>query len=163
MNACRTLISAWILLAIAGSCSKPPASSATTKPTDVGPTYAGLTAATVTSIDGVEYEYVASAEREQQIVRGFPKLKVGQSREEVRDTLGLPDTARPRHSKAYNSQFLGWSYIYRIKMRSGGPNINDVCVELFFDPAGNLKWAVPNHIPGLKEIGNPAGAHNREQ
>src|SRR5438270_446126 len=82
---------------------------------DGGPTYTSPTGAGATIIDGVEYEYVASAEREKQIVSGFPKLKVGQSREEVRDALGMPDTARPGYSKEYNSRFLGWSYMYKIK------------------------------------------------
>ena len=142
------LIPLWLVLAFGAGCSMSSASSPTTKPTDIGPTY---------SAPADAYEYVANAEREKQIVDGFPKLKVGQSREEVRDALGLPDTAQPGYSKEYNSRFLGWSYMYKIKMRFGGPNTNDVCVEVFFDPAGNLSWAVPNHIDGLKEIGSPAG------
>lgn len=105
----RTLIALWVPLAFATGCSKPSASSAATKPTDVGPTYTGPTGASPATIDSVEYAYVASAERETQIVSGFPKLKVGQSREEVRDVLGAPDTAQPGYSKEYSSRFLGWS------------------------------------------------------
>src|SRR3954466_6555172 len=114
MNVLRLLIP--LLLAFAVGCSKSSASSPTTKPTDVGPTYTSPTGAGATTIDGVEYEYVASAEREGRIVSGFPKLKVGQSPEEVRDALGLPDTAQPGYSKDFNSRFLGWSYMYKIKM-----------------------------------------------
>jgi hypothetical protein len=155
MNLPRLLIP--VLLVFAIGCSRSSGSSPATKPTDVGPTYTSPTGAGATTIDGVEFEYVASAEREKQIVSGFPKLKVGQSREEVRDALGMPDTAQPGYSKEYNSRFLGWSYMYKIKMRSGSPNTNDICVQVFFDPSGNLKWAVPSHIEGLKEIGGPAG------
>src|SRR4051794_12696240 len=93
MNVLRLLIP--LLLAFAVGCSKSSASSPTTEPTDVGPTYTSPTGAGATTIDGVEYEYIASAEREKQIASGFPKLKVGQSREEVRDALGMPDTSRP--------------------------------------------------------------------
>jgi hypothetical protein len=159
MNTCRTLIRliACVALSFAAGCADSSVSAPTTKPTDVGPTYISpVSASTPTTIDGVGYEYVATAERERQIVDGFPKLKVGQSREEVRDAMGLPDTAQPGYSKEYNSRFLGWSYLYRIRMRSGGPNTNDVCVEVFFDSAGNLMRAVPNHIAGLKEVGGPA-------
>jgi hypothetical protein len=145
-----------VALSFVAGCADSSVSAPTTKPTDVGPTYiAPVSASTPTTIDGVEYGYVATAEREKQIVDGFPKLKVGQSREEVRDALGLPDIAQPASSKEYPGRFLGWSYMYRIKMRSGGPNTNDVCVEVFFGSAGNLKWAVPNHIAGLKEVGGP--------
>jgi hypothetical protein len=129
------------------------ASTPTTKPTDVGPTYVAPAGTGPTTIDGVEYEYVARAERQAQIVAGFSNLSVGQSREDVRDALGPPDIARPDYGKAYNSPLLGWSYMYRIKMRAGGTN--EVCVEVFFDPAGKLKWAVPERIAGLKEVGGP--------
>jgi hypothetical protein len=47
--------------------------------------------------------------------------------------------------------------MYKISMRTGGPNTNDVCVEVFFNPDGKLRWAAPNHIPGLSEVGHPGG------
>jgi hypothetical protein len=56
-----------------------------------------------------------------------------------------------------NAPFPGWSYKYKIKMRTGGPNANDVCVQVYFDPDGKLHWAVPNHLAGLNEIGRPGG------
>jgi hypothetical protein len=152
------LIALWLCVSsILVGCSKSSASAPTTKPTDVGPTYVAPDGTGTKTVDSVEYEYVATPERETQITTGFPKLKGGQTREEVRNALGLPDSARPGYSKAYNSQFLGWGYMYRMKMRAGSPNTNDVCVQVFFDPAGKLKWAVPSHIAGLKEVGSPAG------
>jgi hypothetical protein len=45
--------------------------------------------------------------------------------------------------------------MYKIQMRPGGPNTNDVCVEVYFDPDGKLHWAVPSHIVGLSDIGHP--------
>ena len=49
-------------------------------------------------------------------------------------------------------------------MRSGGPNTNDVCVEVFFDSRDGLHWAVPNHIDGLADVGSPTdhGGTDRE-
>lgn len=159
MNAIRRLI-ILVACAVMGDvlgCAEPPPASQTTKPTDVGPTYVAPGGTGATTIDGIAFEYVATAEREAQIVAGFPKLKLGQSREEVRAALGLPDAAGPGYGKEYNPRFHGWGYMYKIRMRAEGPNTNDVCVQVFFNPAGELKWAVPNHIPGLKEIGDPAG------
>lgn len=119
-------------------------------PEDIGPVYRPPLQA---KTDGCEYGYVATAEREAQIIAGFRNLTVGQSREEVRDAMGAPDEAKPMYRKAHNMPFIGWSYTYKIKMRSGGPNMNDVCVEVFFSADGTLHWAVPNHIAGLEEIG----------
>jgi hypothetical protein len=136
-------------------CGRPSASTPATKPTDVGPTYVRPNGTGAAKIDGVDYQYVATREREAQIVAGFPKLKLGQTREQVRNALGPPDFANPEFSKAFNSQFLGWSYQYYIKERVVSPNMNDPCVEVFFDPNGKITWAVPENIAGLKEIGGP--------
>jgi hypothetical protein len=158
MNAIRQLviIVTWIVVGGAVGCAEPTPVSPTTKPTDVGPIYVAPNGTSARTIDGIEYEFIATPDREAQIIAGFPQLMLGQSREEVRAALGLPDAATPGYGKEYNA-FRGWGYIYKIKMRAGGPNTNDVCVQVFFNPAGELKWAVPNHIPGLKEVGGPAG------
>jgi outer membrane protein assembly factor BamE (lipoprotein component of BamABCDE complex) len=88
-------------------------------------------------------------------VAGFQNLKVGQSRQEVRDALGPPDEASPRYGKDRHATFRGWGYTYEIKTRTGGPNTNDVCVQVFFDPDDTLLWAVPSHIAGLSDVGHP--------
>jgi hypothetical protein len=138
-------------------CEKPTASAPASQTTDVGLTYRAPDGTGVRTIDGIEYEYVATHERENEIVNGFPKLAVGQSREEVRAAMGLPDRAEPMYGKERNAPFHGWWYMHKIKMRSGGPNTNDICIEVFFSPKGKLSWAVPNHIEDLKEVGSPAG------
>jgi hypothetical protein len=120
-------------------------------PEDVGPVYIPPREATT---DGGEYAYIATAGREAEIIAGFQKLKVGQSREEVRDAMGSPDSAKPMHRKAYNMPFIGWSYTYTVKMRPGGPHMNDVYIEVFFSQDGTLHWAVPNHIAGLEQVGS---------
>ena len=99
---------------------------------------------------------MADHERESQLISGFSKLRLGQRREEVRAALGPPDTAAPLYGKEPNAPFQGWAYKYNIKLRAGGPNTNDICINVLFNPAGKLKWAVPNHIAGLNEVG-PGG------
>jgi len=140
------------------------ACAASAVPSDVGPLYVSPAGTGPTTIDGVHYEYVAPVDREARIISGFRTLKLGQSREDVRAALGPPDLASPLYGKAADGPFLGWTYLYKIRMRSGGPNTNDVCVEVFFDPRNALHWAVPSHIDGLEDVGSPTahGGADRE-
>ena len=119
-------------------------------PEDVGPVYMQPPDA---KPDHSEYGYAATPEREAQIIAGFRNLKVGQSREEVRDVMGLPDSAEPMYRKARNMPFIGWKYLYEIKTQSGPPKTSNVYVSVYFNPDGNLHWAVPNRIAGLEEVG----------
>ena len=121
---------------------------------DGGPLYVAPSGTGAANIDGVNYEYVATKDRETQITKGFHKLNIGQSRQDVRDALGSPDSAEPSYGKEANPRLRGWCYMYKIRMRAGSPNTNDVCVEVFFfDPVGKIHWAVPENITGLNEIG----------
>jgi hypothetical protein len=92
-------------------------------PEDIGFMYV---APRLAKTDGGGCGYVAIAEREAQIIAGFRKLKVGQSREEVREAMGPPDEVHPMRSKEYNMPFIGWCYLYEIKLRRGPPNTNNV-------------------------------------
>jgi hypothetical protein len=119
----------------------------------LGAEYVQPNAAGPATIDGIHYEYVATIGRETHIVDGFDKLKLGQSREEVRKLLGLPDIGRPVYTKDNHGPRY-WEYIYRIRYRDKTSwNINDLSVELFFMPNGKLVWAVPHGIPELDMIG----------
>lgn len=133
---------------------KAPPPAPTTRPADVGGKYVPPAGTGPATIEGIKYKYVATREREGQIVAGYVKLKVGQTREDVRAALGPPDKANRQYGKEADAPFLGWSYTYRIKTRAGAPNENDVRVQVYFDPEGKLHWAYPN-VPGLKEIGRP--------
>src|SRR5260370_9886212 len=139
----------WTVLIIRGGCAAP---SPTTAPTDVGATYSPPPGSGPVTIEGISYAYVVMPAREQEIVEGFRKLEVGQCREEVRQEMGPPDSAETMYGMAKDSPFHGWSYMYKIRMRPGGPNTNDVCVEVFFNPEGKLRRAVPNPIPALGDV-----------
>jgi hypothetical protein len=120
-------------------------------PEDVGSMYVPPRGA---ETDAGEFGYVATAEREAQIIAGFRKLSVGESREDVREAMGPPDVVEPMRSKEYNMPFIGWHYLYEIKMRRGPPNTNNVYASVFFSPDGTLHWAVPNQVAGLDEVGS---------
>ena len=143
-----------ILLIIGVGCGRP---SQATTPTDVGPTYAAPPGNGPVTIEGITYGYVATQEREQEIITGFRKLSVGQSREDVREAMGPPDSAETMWGKDDFKPFTGWSYMYKIRMRPVGPNTSDVCIHVFFNPKGKLEWAVPSHIAGLSEVGHAGG------
>jgi hypothetical protein len=154
MNLLRklTMVIATGVVAFTAGCTAPSA-PVPPRPSDVGSTYVAPSGTGPRTIDGIEYKYVATAERKAKIIAGFPKLKLGQSREKVRAALGLPDTARPMYDKRCK-EFHGWVYDYDIKMRAPS-NMYDVCVGVYFNPNGKLRWAVPCHIPGLKAVGGP--------
>ena len=126
-------------------------------PTDVGPTYVAPADSGPTIIDGISYWYVAAPARQEEITAGFPKLKVGQSREDVRQAIGAPDDASPEYGEKNAGSFSGWYYMYRIRMR-GTPHegwMSNVCVDVFFNAGGKLTWADPENIAGLSEVGSP--------
>jgi hypothetical protein len=157
MNILQKLLAvvASVSVLFAAGCVGPSASAPRTIPRDVGSTYVAPSGTGARTIDGIEYQYVATARRRAQIIAGHRKLKLGQSREEVRSLLGLPDRADPMYPKTAEP-FLGWAYDYIIKTRADGPNMGDACVGVYFNPDGKLKWAVPCNIPGLKAVGGPS-------
>jgi hypothetical protein len=158
MHAIRTTLAilAWVLCVLSTARAEAPPATPTTEPKDVGHKYVRPAGSGPRTIAGVKYAYVATPEREAQIVEGFSKLKVGQTREEVRAALGPPDKRNRSYAKVKQAKppFLGWCYTYKIKMRGGASNENNVCVQVFFNPAGKLTWAAPN-VPGLKDVGSP--------
>jgi hypothetical protein len=148
------VIVASVVVAFTAGCAGP-STPVPMRPSDVGATYIAPSGTGARTINGLEYKYVATAERRAQIIAGYRKLKLGQSREEVRAALGLPDRAQTMYDKR-GRIFYGWDYDYDIKMRWPGPNIYDVQVSLFFNPEGKLRRALPCHIPGLKALGGPS-------
>jgi hypothetical protein len=106
----------WFYVLGTNSCRKDAAPAAAEMPRDKGPTYVAPAGTGAATIDGIEYQYVATAEREASIIAGFTKLTVGQSREVVRKLLGPPDFAEPLYDKQ-GDIFRGWYYMYKIKMR----------------------------------------------
>ena len=108
------------------------------------------------TIDGVTYAYVAPAERQQRI-SGYAKLRVGDTREEVRALLGAPDLANAIHERQ-SDKFAGWHYIYvyrTVHPDKRWADSKDQLVQVFFDPSGDrLTWAHTNNIPDLSEVGS---------
>jgi len=124
--------------------------------TDVGATFPKPAAIRSVTIGGVEYEYVAPADRRLQVIDGYVQLKIGMTREEVRAILGDPDRAYAGYTKGAPRQFTGWAYNYYLLQRH--LNSYDSGIELFFSKTDHrLEQVVPSGLPGLKEIGGLQG------
>ena len=98
----------------------------------------------------------ALASYESALVEAYSKLELGMSKETAQKIMGEPNQSRKNVTK--KGEFIGYSYIYVI-YRHEKDLVNlkhDKLIQLFFDVNGKLKWAVPQNIKGLKEIGTPA-------
>jgi hypothetical protein len=120
---------------------------------DVGPTYKAPAGTGPQTIDGVTYEYPATPERQQAIISGYPQLKLGQTREEVRALVGAPDYAVAMHRRG-SDRFEGWQYLYYGHRLHLWTDANDQWVQIFFDRSSErLYYAYANALPGFTAIG----------
>ena len=125
-------------------------------PPDVGGTYGSPVSSGITCPGGTpgrRYPYAAAADRERAITSGYPGLRVGQTREQVRQLLGPPGDADPMCSKQLSPRFTGWAFTYTVRANEPA-NTNNANVEVFFDPNNRLHSAVPSHVPGLAAVGH---------
>ena len=155
MARCVSLIAACILLLSVGGCKNATTAGPNSKPQNPGALYSKPVGTGAATVDGIKFRYVATEERKRQILEGFPKLKIGDTRDKVREVLGPPDRDEELYGKKRSDPFHGWTLTYEIKMRHVA-NTNDVCVQAFFNPDGELHWAIPANIDDLKEIGTPS-------
>ncbi|HEX3355886.1 MAG TPA: hypothetical protein VHS31_02800 [Tepidisphaeraceae bacterium] len=132
-------------------CSKSPGA-------DVGPTFPHPPAtAPIPSGHDLPWEYVATPQRQQQILAGFAKLKVGQSREQVRALLGPPDSAVPCYESWNFNKYAGWHYSYDIRYTPHHSLIYDSETLLCFDPKTNcLLFTTSSPGFGQPDIGTPS-------
>ena len=100
------------------------------------------------------FPYRAPDERRAQIVSGTAALTQCMKKEEVVASLGKPDFSQPSYGpKGPHMKWLGFSWTYYLAKSSTTTNLNDPSLQLFFDTAGLLVWAVPHGIENAKEIG----------
>ena len=106
--------------------------------------------------------YVARAERREQILGQYSKLKLQMSLEEVEKVFGEPDfsnlrpTARlatvpePAEPQCDNEV----AYILK-KSSENMADMEDVAIYLLFSEDGKLYWAAPQNLPSLKPLCSP--------
>jgi hypothetical protein len=107
------------------------------------------------------YPYEASQARKDRIVKNYPKLEVGMSKDQVAGWIGDPDYSRLDYGpKGPNEKWLGSSWYFYLHKTDDGANLGDPCVEIFFGTDDRATWIVPSNIDGLKEKGSPSRQSN---
>ena len=102
------------------------------------------------------YPYEASQARKDRIVKNFPKLAVGMSKDQIAGLIGDPDYSRLDYAKEPSDRAVGSSWTYWLRKRDNGVNALDPCLEIFFGTDDRAHWIVPSNIDGLKEKGSPS-------
>jgi uncharacterized repeat protein (TIGR03803 family) len=114
-----------------------------------------LSLLTVGAFGFLGYPYEASQVRKDRIVKNFPKLEIGMSKERVAELIGDPDFSRLDYTKGPKEKWLGSTWTYWLRKRDSGVNVYDPCLEISFWTNDRAQWIVPSNIEGLKEKGSP--------
>jgi hypothetical protein len=107
--------------------------------------------------------YLATDEHKQHILENYRKLKLQMALDEVEKILGKPDFGTVRSPLRLATApdptdghcHVDLAYIVR-KTSSDILDKEDVAVFLSFGRDGKLYWAVPQNLPGLKQLGSAA-------
>jgi hypothetical protein len=121
---------------------------------DVGPLYvapAGTAVSVTVPGHDLPFTYVATPQRLQEIAKGFAQLRVGATREQVRQMIGPPDQSTGRDPIRSDKSF-GWLYVYKIRTTDGSSRTYDEYVSILFDRSCRLMCAQPR-VPGWAQVG----------
>ena len=88
------------------------------------------------------YPYEASQARKDRIIKNYPKLESGMSKEQVADLIGAPDYSRLDYAKEPSDRAVGSSWTYWLRKRDDGVNRLDPCIEIFFRTDDRAHWIV---------------------
>ena len=102
------------------------------------------------------YPYEAPQARKDRIVKNYPKLELGMTKDQIAELIGEPDFSQfgyAKGPKGPREKWLGSYWMYYFRQRNNGFNVYDPCLEIFFDTNDRAHWIVPENIDGLKEKG----------
>ncbi len=100
------------------------------------------------------YPYEASQARKDRIVKNYPRLEAGMSKDQIAGLIGDPDYSQLEYAKEPSDRAVGSSWMYYLRKRDNGVSLIDPCVQMFFGTDGWAYWIVPSNIGGLKEKGS---------
>jgi hypothetical protein len=101
------------------------------------------------------FPYSTSPERRDLVVKNYPGLRVGMTKQQVAALIGNPDYSQQNYGpKGPGEHWLGSSWNYVLFKREDSSNENDPTVEVFFGTDYLLFWAAPSGISGLSEVGS---------
>ena len=100
------------------------------------------------------YPYEAPQPRKDRIVKNYPKLAIGMSKDQVACLIGEPDCSVLIYGpKGPGEKWLGSAWTYCLRKREKGSNAYDPCVEIFFGTEDRANWIVPSNVDGLTKKG----------
>ncbi len=103
----------------------------------------------------VEFPYAAPADKLQRVKKNYDSVTVGSSKNEVIAAFGLPDLEEELYPKEIDGSCIGYDFRYYFAKPEEMTNeFNDIKLEVFFTPAGKVRWIVGNI--GLPEKGSPS-------
>jgi anti-sigma factor RsiW len=104
-----------------------------------------------------KFPYRAPASRNEQLLRNYPTLMVGASKDQVAALLGDPDFSITLQAKEPPFTHVGteWRYYLYLSRPSTVNERPDKSISIFFDPSGFAYSIVPVNVEGLVEKGYP--------
>jgi hypothetical protein len=99
------------------------------------------------------YPYEAPQSRKERIIRNFPTLEIGMTKDQVADVIGDPDFSQNSYGpKGPNMKWGGSTWEYYLAKRDDSANESDPCVFIAFGQDDRANWILPCNIDGLIEM-----------
>ena len=98
------------------------------------------------------YPYEAPQLRKDKIIKNYPELQIGMSKDQVAGLIGEPDFSRVDYGpKGPGEKWQGSSWTYYLYTRSNLANNFDPCVYVRFGTDDRVNCITPSNIEGLTE------------
>lgn len=102
--------------------------------------------------------YTADQSKLSEVKEGFKRLSLGMRKNEIKKIMGEPDSETMSYKPTKKNKALiysTWGYYLKRFARNLVTDGWDAMVILYFKPNGELYWADPINVPGLKVLGGP--------
>lgn len=105
-----------------------------------------------------KFPYTADQSKLSRVREGLTRLSLGMRKDDVKKIMGEPDSEMLNYKPRQKSEELvdsTWTYYLKRFERDLVKEGFDESVVLYFKPNGELYWADPGNIAGLKSLGGP--------
>lgn len=110
-------------------------------------------------IENIEsFPYTAAQSKLSKVREGFKRLSLGTGKGEIKKIMGEPDSETMSYKPTKKNKGLiysTWGYYLKRSERNLATDGFDATVVLYFKPNGELYWADPINVAGLKVLGGP--------